>query len=303
MPPRGGFFPLSTTNPNEGEESLERYIKKYWPIFVLPTMLAFLIGFLIPFIMGLYLSFCDFTTISDAQWVGFTNYIKAFADTASDFGHSLWFTALFALLSTIVINFFGMLIALLLVRGIRGTNLFRTVFFMPNLIGGIVLGWLWQVLLNGVLAKYGVTLVTNEWYGFWGLMILMLWQQAGYMMIIYISGLQSIPVELTEAAAIDGASPWQTLIRVKLPMLMPSITICTFLTLTNGFKLFDQNLALTNGMPSNKSQLLALNIFNTFYGRNGWAGAGQAKAVVFCVIVVTIALVQLRLTHTKEVQQ
>ncbi|MDD3337014.1 MAG: sugar ABC transporter permease [Eubacteriales bacterium] len=282
---------------------MERYIKKYWPIFVLPTMLAFLIGFLIPFIMGLYLSFCDFTTISDAQWVGFTNYIKAFADTASDFGHSLWFTALFALLSTIVINFFGMLIALLLVRGIRGTNLFRTVFFMPNLIGGIVLGWLWQVLLNGVLAKYGVTLVTNEWYGFWGLMILMLWQQAGYMMIIYISGLQSIPVELTEAAAIDGASPWQTLIRVKLPMLMPSITICTFLTLTNGFKLFDQNLALTNGMPSNKSQLLALNIFNTFYGRNGWAGAGQAKAVVFCVIVVTIALVQLRLTHTKEVQQ
>ena len=282
---------------------MERYIKKYWPIFVLPTMLAFLIGFLIPFVMGLYLSFCDFTTISNSTFVGFENYIKAFGDATGEFVHSLWFTALFAALSSVLINVFGLLIAVLLVRGFRGTNLFRTVFFMPNLIGGIVLGWLWQVLLNGVLAQYNVTLVTNEWYGFWGLMILMLWQQAGYMMIIYISGLQSIPGELTEAAAIDGATAWQTFTRVKLPMLMPSITICTFLTLTNGFKLFDQNLALTNGMPSNRSQLLALNIYSTFYGRNGWAGPGQAKAVVFCIIVVAIALVQLRLTHTREVQQ
>ena len=174
---------------------------------------------------------------------------------------------------------------------------------MPNLIGGIVLGWLWQVILNGVLANYGVTIVTNEWYGFWGLMTVMCWQQAGYMMIIYISGLQAIPGELSEAAAIDGASGWQTLTRVKLPMLMPSVTICTFLTLTNGFKLFDQNLALTNGMPSNRSQMLALNIFDTFYGRTGWAGAGQAKAVVFCLLVVGIAMLQLRLTRTKEVQQ
>ncbi|HIU19549.1 MAG TPA: sugar ABC transporter permease [Candidatus Limiplasma stercoravium] len=282
---------------------MQRYIKSYWPVFVLPTMLAFAIGFLIPFVMGLYLSFCDFTTISNATFVGFANYVKAFADATSDFGHALWFTALFAAISTVLINLFGLAIALLLVRGFRGTNLFRTVFFMPNLIGGIVLGWLWQVILNGVLANYGVTLVTNEWYGFWGLMIVMLWQQAGYMMIIYISGLQSIPEELTEAAAIDGATGWQTLTRVKLPMIMPSITICTFLTLTNGFKLFDQNLALTNGMPSNRSQLLALNIYHTFYGRTGWAGAGQAKAVVFCLIVVGIALLQLRLTRSKEVQQ
>ncbi len=282
---------------------MEHYIKRYWPVFILPTMVAFAIGFLVPFVMGLYLSFCDFTTISNAAFVGFANYVKAFADSSGEFVHALWYTALFAGLSTVLINLFGLTVALLLVRGIPGTNLFRTVFFMPNLIGGIVLGWLWQVIINGVLARYGVTVVTNEWYGFWGLMTVMLWQQAGYMMIIYISGLQSIPAELTEAASIDGASAWQTLTRVKLPMLMPSITICTFLTLTNGFKLFDQNLALTNGMPSNRSQLLALNIYSTFYGRTGWAGAGQAKAVVFCLIVVGIAFLQLRLTRAREVQQ
>lgn len=282
---------------------MERYIKRYWPVFVLPTMLAFAIGFLIPFLMGLYLSFCEFTTLSNAAFVGLQNYVRAFSDAAGDFSHALWFTALFAALSTVLINLAGLTVALLLVRGFRGTDVFRTVFFMPNLIGGIVLGWLWQVILNGILARWGVTIVTNEWYGFWGMLTIMLWQQAGYMMIIYISGLTSIPAELMEAAGIDGATPWQTLTRVKLPMLMPSITICTFLTLTNGFKLFDQNLALTNGMPSNRSQLLALNIYATFYGRTGWAGAGQAKAVVFCVIVVGIALLQLRLTRTKEVQQ
>lgn len=282
---------------------MERYVRRYWPVFVLPTMLAFLIGFLIPFVSGLYLSFCSFTTVSNATFVGIQNYVMAFSDSTGEFVHSLWYTALFALVSTVLINVLGLLVAVMLVKGFKGTNLFRTVFFMPNLIGGIVLGWLWQVLLNGVLARYGVTLVTNEWYGFWGLMILMLWQQTGYMMIIYISGLQSIPGELSEAASIDGAGAWQTFFRVKLPMLMPSVTICTFLTLTNGFKLFDQNLALTNGMPSNRSQLLALNIYSTFYGRSGWEGAGQAKAVVFCAIVVAIAVIQLRLTRSREVQQ
>ncbi|MDD3335986.1 MAG: sugar ABC transporter permease [Eubacteriales bacterium] len=282
---------------------MERYIKGYWPIFLLPTLIPFLMAFVVPFAMGLYLSLCDFTTVSNAVFVGFGNYIKAFSEGAAGFVHALWFTGLFALLSTVLINLLGLTLALLLVRGFRGTSLFRTVFFMPNLIGGIVLGWLWQVLLNGLLAKAGLTLVSNEWYGFWGLLAVMLWQQAGYMMIIYISGLQSIPDELMEAASMDGAGRWQTLIRIKLPMLMPSVTICTFLSLTNGFKLFDQNLALTNGMPGNRSQLLALNIYQTFYGRIGWEGAGQAKAVVFCAIVVAIALLQLRLTHEREVQQ
>ncbi|MDD6144346.1 MAG: sugar ABC transporter permease [bacterium] len=281
---------------------MERYLTRWWPLFLIPTCAAFLIGFLIPFALGLYLSFCDFTTLSNAVFTGLDNYVKAFSDASGEFVHALWYTALFAVGSTALINVLALCVALLLTRGFAGTSAFRTVFFLPNLIGGIVLGWLWQVLLNGLLAPYGATLVSSEWYGFWGLMAVVTWQQLGYMMIIYISGLTAIPDELMEAAAIDGATARQTFFHVKLPMLMPSVTICTFLTLTNGFKLFDQNLALTNGMPSNRSQLLALNIYSTFYGRSGWAGAGQAKAVIFCVIVVAIALLQLRLTRPREVQ-
>ena len=276
-------------------------MKKYFPIFVLPTMLAFLIGFLIPFIMGLYLSFCEFNTVNDAVFTGLANYTRVFSDPS--FLHALWYTALFALVNVILINVLGFMLALLLVRGMRGTNLFRTVFFMPNLIGGIVLGYIWQILLNGILERFGLTLTFSERYGFWGLTVLMCWQQAGYMMIIYIAGLTSIPDDLIEAAGIDGANATQTLFRVKIPMVMPSFTICTFLTLTNSFKLFDQNLSLTNGAPSQNSELLALNIFNTFYGRVGWEGVGQAKAVLFFIIVVIIALFQLRLTRDREVQQ
>ncbi len=279
---------------------MEKSIKRWWPVFILPTALAFLIGFLIPFGMGLYLSFCDFTTLSDAVFVGFRNYVKAFSDASGDFVHALWYTALFAAVSTAIVNVLALAAAIMLTRGFRGTDVFRTVFFLPNLIGGIVLGWLWQVLLNGLLARRGATLVTSEWYGFWGLMAVVCWQQLGYMMIIYISGLTTMPDDVLEAAAIDGASSSQTLWHVKLPMLMPSVTICTFLTLVNGFKLFDQNLALTNGMPGNRSQLLALNLYSTLSGRTGWEGAGQAKAVVFCAIVVGIALVQLRLTRSRE---
>ena len=282
---------------------MEKSMRKYWPIFVLPTMLAFLIGFLIPFIMGIYLSFCNFTTVTDAQFVGLANYIKIFTDPSSNFLHSLWLTSLFTVVNVILINVFGFVLALLLVRGFKGTNLFRTVFFMPNLIGGIVLGWIWNLLLTGILAKFGRTLVYSETYGFWGLTVLMLWQQAGYMMIIYIAGLQSIPDDLIEAASIDGATSLQTLFKIKIPMVMPSITICTFLTLTNSFKLFDQNLALLSAESSGKLKLLALDIYETFYGRSGWEGAGQAKALVFTIIVALIAMVQMRLTNRKEVQQ
>ena len=282
---------------------MEKSMRKYWPIFVLPTMLAFLIGFLIPFIMGIYLSFCNFTTVTDAQFMGLANYIKIFTDSTSNFLHSLWLTSLFTVVNVVLINVFGFVLALLLVRGFRGTNLFRTVFFMPNLIGGIVLGWIWNLLLTGILAKFGRTLVYSETYGFWGLTVLMLWQQAGYMMIIYIAGLQSIPDDLIEAASIDGATSLQTLFKIKIPMVMPSITICTFLTLTNSFKLFDQNLALLSAESSGRLKLLALDIYETFYGRSGWEGAGQAKALVFTIIVALIAMVQMRLTNRKEVQQ
>lgn len=280
---------------------MQKSIKKYFPIFALPTFIAFTIGFIVPFLMGIYLSFCKFTTVTDAKFVGFSNYTKIFTDAT--FLHALWYTALFTIVSVVLINVLAFVIAMLLTKGIRGTNIFRTVFFMPNLIGGIVLGYIWQLILNGILAKFGRTLVYSSTYGFWGLVILMCWQQVGYMMIIYIAGIQNIPGELIEAAKIDGATSKQILRHVTIPMVMPSITVCTFLTLTNGFKLFDQNLALTNGAPSDMSQMLALNIYDTFYGRTGWEGVGQAKAVVFFILVAVIAMIQNYLTRRKEVQQ
>lgn len=276
-------------------------MKKYGIIFVGPTLIAFTIGFIVPFILGIYLSFCEFTTVVDAKFVGIKNYLKIWGDAS--FVHSLWYTALFTVVSVILINVLGFAIALLLTKKIKGTNLFRTVFFMPNLIGGIILGYIWNLLLNGILLHFNRTLTFSGWYGFWGLIVLMCWQQIGYMMIIYISGINNIPGELMEAAKIDGATAPQVLRYVTIPMVMPSITICTFLTLTNGFKLFDQNLALTAGEPSKMSEMLALNIYNTFYTRNGWEGVGQAKAVVFFILVACLAVAQQKITSSKEVQQ
>lgn len=280
---------------------MQKSIKRYLPIFVLPTLIAFTIGFIVPFGMGLWLSFCEFTTVTDAKFVGFSNYIKALQDTV--FLHSFWYTALFAVVSLIVINVFAFLLALALTQSMRGTNIFRTVFFMPNLIGGIVLGYIWQLIFNGILAPFGKALALNEWYGFVGLVILVAWQQIGYMMIIYIAGLQSIPGYVMEAASIDGAGSVYRLFIITIPMMMPSITICTFLSITNGFKLFDQNLSLTAGEPSKMSEMMALNIYNTFFGRTGWEGVGQAKAVLFFILVVGIGLIQLKITRSKEVQQ
>ncbi|MCI5620998.1 MAG: sugar ABC transporter permease [Lachnospiraceae bacterium] len=280
---------------------MEKAIKRYFPIFALPTLLAFTLGFIVPFIMGIYLSFCEFTTVTDATFVGIKNYIRVFTDPT--FIHALWYTVLFTIVSVLTINVFAFIIAMFLTKGIKGTNFFRTIFFMPNLIGGIVLGYIWQILLNGILANFGRTLTYSSSYGFWGLIILMNWQQVGYMMVIYIAGIQNIPGELIEAAKIDGANNAQLLRHVTIPMVMPSITICSFLTLTNSFKLFDQNMALTGGEPSNTSQMLALNIFDTFYGRSGWEGVGQAKAVIFFIMVAVIAISQNILTRQKEVQQ
>ena len=283
---------------------MQRTLRKFFPLFVLPTLIAFVIVFLIPFLMGIYLSFTEFTTVTNSHWVGLKNYITAFTAN-KEFVNALWFTVKFAVVSVVTINVLGFAMASLLTRGIRGTNLFRTVLFMPNLIGGIVLGWIWQMIFNGILYHYEMTLTFNASFGFWGLVILMNWQMIGYMMIIYIAGIQSIPTELYDAAAVDGANGWQRLTNVTLPMCMPSITICTVLTLTNSFKLFDQNLALTGGEPMHNSELLAYNIYYTFYSRSGpqWKGIGQAKAVIFCVIVVAISFIQLRATRKKEVQQ
>ncbi len=281
-----------------------RSIRKWWPVFVLPVLIAFVIGFIVPFCEGLYLSFCQFTTINKATFNGVENYIRAIRD--AQFWDSMAFTCSFTLVSTVLINVLAFTIALALTGRVRGRNLFRSVFFMPNLIGGIVLGYIWNILINCVLSLAGEPLIAlNTQAGYWGLIILMCWQQIGYMMIIYIAGLQSIPSDYLEAATIDGASAWRTLFKIKIPNVMPSITICLFLTLTNAFKLFDQNLALTGGDPNHTTEMLALNIYNNFYARSGavWKGIGQAKAVIFCIIVIAISLIQLRATRSKEVQQ
>lgn len=280
---------------------MEKNIKRYFPIFVLPTFISFTVVFLIPFILGIYLSFTEFTTVESAEWVGVVNYVKAFTQD-ENFINALWFTIKFTVVSVITINFCAFFLALLLTKSLKGTTFFRTVFFMPNLIGGIVLGYIWNLLINAILGVFGLDITYDADFGFWGLVFLMNWQLIGYMMVIYIAGLQNIPKELNEAASIDGASSLSILKNITIPMVMPSVTICLFLTLTNSFKLFDQNLALTGGAPARETAMLALDIYNTFYGRIGWQGVGQAKAVVFFLIVAIIAFIQLKITGRKEVE-
>ena len=302
---------MSKPKKKTGMSSLERTTRRWWPLFLGPVTAAFIIGFVWPFIQGIYLSFCKFKTTSDAQFIGLGNYVNAFQDAS--FRHAFWFTALFAIVSLVIINVLAFLIAYLLTQGIRGSNLFRTVFFAPNLIGGIVLGYIWSMIFDGILSRFGTSILLNTRLGFWGLIILVCWQQIGYMMIIYIAGLQNVPGDMLEAAKIDGASKLQTLFKVTIPNVMPSITICMFLSLTNGFKLFDQNLALTAGQPIaiqaggvsvKTTEMLALNIYNTFYNSNAAAqGTAQAKAVVFFVRGAALGLMQLAFTRSKEVQQ
>lgn len=289
-------------------------IGRYFPIFVLPTLVAFSMFFLIPFLMGIGLSFFKFTTVADMwqsseNFVGIKNYVTAFT-TDNDFINALGFSSMFTLVSIVTVNVFAFILALLLTKEIKGVSVFRSVFFMPNLIGGIVLGYIWKLLINAVLAKLnsmglteGSNITSNAAYGFFGLTVLTNWQLIGYMMIIYIAGLQNIPSDLIEAAQIDGASPLRVLFTIKIPMVMPSITICMFLTLANTFKMFDQNLSLTGGGPEKQTQMLALDIFKTFFDRDGWQGVGQAKAVVFFIIVALIAFIQLKITNKKEVEQ
>ncbi len=279
---------------------MHKTLKRYFPVFVLPTLVAFVVSFLVPFLMGIYLSFTRFTTVSNAVFVGLANY-KEILFSNDNFLHALWFTIRFTVVSTLSVNILAFALALLLTKGIPGTHFFRTLFFMPNLIGGIVLGYIWQLIINGLLAGMGVDITYSATYGFWGLVLLTNWQLIGYMMIIYIAGLQNIPKEMREVAAIDGASYWQSLRHITLPLVMPSITICFFLTLTNSFKLFDQNYALTGGAPGRETSMLALDIFQTFYGSVGSEGVGQAKAVIFFLLVAVMAGVQLYFTRKREV--
>ena len=280
---------------------MQETLKKYFPIFVLPTLLAFGIAFFVPFLVGTALSFTSFTTITDATWVGLDNYARVFSEREG-FVSALLFTVAVAVVSIITVNIIAFAVAWTLTRKLRGTNFFRTVFFMPNLIGGIVLGYTWQSMINAVLANYETTISADWRFGYAGLIILMNWQLIGYMMIIYIAGLQNVPPELIEAAELDGVSKWQQLWHVTIPLMMPSITICLFLTLSNTFKVYDQNLALTDGAPGGSTEMVALNIVKTMFNRVGAEGVGQAKAVIFVVVVVAIAMFQLRATRSREVE-
>ena len=255
---------------------MQASLKKYFPIFVLPTLIAFSIAFVVPFIIGFLLSFTEFTTVTDAEFNGVQNYVDAFSKREG-FVSSFGFTALVVVVSVITVNVFAFSIAWILTRKLRGTNFFRTVFFMPNLIAD------WK-------------------FGYVGLIVLINWQLVGYMMIIYIAGLQNVPPELIEAAELDGATKWGVLRHVTIPMVMPSITICLFLTFANTFKMFDQNLALTNGSPRHRTEMVALNIVDTMFNRTGVEGVGQAKAVIFVVVVIVFALFQLRATRSREVE-
>ena len=298
-------------NRRRPQNVLQRPMVRWSWFFLLPMVSAFAIGFVWPFLQGIYLSFCEFRLISDAKWVGLKNYISVFQDT--NFMRSFGYTAVFAVVSLAIINVLAFMVAYVLTLEIKGSNIFRTVFFMPNLIGGIVLGYIWSMIFDGILSQFDTSILQESTWGFWGLIILLCWQQIGYMMIIYIAGLQSVPGDMLEAAKIDGASGAQTLFRVIIPNVMPSITICTFLSLTNGFKLFDQNLALTGGQPFiiqpdgsaiKTTEMLALNIYSTFYGQGASApGYAQAKAVIFFILVAALGLLQLSFTRKREVQQ
>jgi raffinose/stachyose/melibiose transport system permease protein len=274
--------------------------KAYYAFFTLPTLVAFAIAFFIPFLLGIYLSFTRFSTVTNSEWVGLSNYIRAFTEN-KDFFNAMVFTGKFTLVSVVLINVFAFSLALLLTRKIAGTNIFRTVFFMPNLIGGIVLGYIWLLIINGFLLRFNVDITFSAKYGFWGLVLVTNWQMVGYMMVIYIASIQAISPEVVEAAQIDGANAWQILFNITVPLVTPAFTICTFLTLANSFKLFDQNLALTRGAPGKATAMMALDIYNTFYGTTGYEGVGQAKAVVFFLLVGAIVLIQLRLSRSREV--
>ena len=213
---------------------IRRPLRRWFPLFMGPVVCAFIIGFVYPFCKGVYLSFCKFKTTSDAEFIGLGNYVKALQDAS--FMHSFWYTGLFALVSLVFINVLAFAAAYALTQGIKGSSLFRTVFFMPNLIGGIVLGYVWSMIFDGILTRYNTSILLETKYGFWGLVILMCWQQIGYMMIIYIAGLQAVPDDMLEAAKIDGASRWQKITHVTLPSLKSTIIILVLMSLSGIFR-------------------------------------------------------------------
>ncbi|MBU5294610.1 sugar ABC transporter permease [Anaerosalibacter bizertensis] len=280
----------------------------FW-IFVGPVLLAFIIVVIVPMITGIYYSFTDWNGIgNDANWVGLKNYTKIFTED-KDFLNAFLFTAKFALVSLITINVIGFGLALLMTKGLKLTNFFRSIFFMPNMIGGLILGFVWQFIFTKGFDSLGKLLnwsflrgwLADPTTGFWGLVILMSWQMSGYMMVIYIAAIENIPESSLEAAKIDGANAWQRLRYIIMPLVAPAFTVGLFLTLSNSFKLYDQNLSLTAGGPHNSTQMLAMNIYNTAFKFNK-LGLAQAKAVIFLITVAVITLTQIYYSKRREVE-
>ena len=276
----------------------------FW-LFILPALFALV---LVPAVKGFYYSFTDWNGIGkNAVFVGISNYGKLLSD--SRFWNSFLFTFVFALCSVICINAVGFGLAVLVTNKIKGANLARTVFFMPNLIGGILLGFTWQFIFVSIFEAIGKNTgmtwlqgwLSDQKTGFIGMLIVLTWQLAGYMMIIYIAQLESIPESYLEAAKIDGATAFQTFLKIKLPLVAPAFTIGLFLSISDSFKMFDQNLSLTAGGPANSTEMIALNIYNTAF-KESKLGQAQAKAVVFLIVVVVISVTQLILSKRKEVE-
>lgn len=280
---------------------MAKYYKRWFPLFLFPILLCFCIFFLAPFFMGFIFSFTDYRTIQDWHFTGIANYITAFS-SGTNYWHALGMTVAFVCVTMILINVVAYIFALLLTKGLKLSALFRSVFFMPNLVGGIVLGYIWSLLINGVLLLFDTNITASVSYGFWGLVLLTSWQQIGYMMVIYIAAITAVPQEVIESAEIDGASRFTTVTRIVIPMTMPAVTICTFMTLTNGFKLFDQNLAL-NGVTAPQNMLLALDIYTTMFNNpTGNMGPGQAKSVIFFIMVACLSFIQVYASKKGETE-
>ena len=279
----------------------------FW-LFIFPSLFAFVLVVLIPAVKGFYYSFTNWNGIGkNAAFVGFSNYIGLLKDT--NFWNSFWFTFVFAICAVVCINVVGFGLAVLVTSRIKGSNLARTVFFMPNLIGGILLGFTWQFIFVSIFDALGKVTgftwlqgwLSDQKTGFIGMLIVLTWQLAGYMMFIYIAQLESIPNSYVEAAKIDGATSFQTFMKIKLPLVAPAFTIGLFLSISDSFKMFDQNLALTAGGPGSSTEMIALNIYNTAF-KESKLGVAQSKAVVFLIVVVAISLTQLYISKRKEVE-
>ncbi|WP_079527373.1 carbohydrate ABC transporter permease [Halobacillus hunanensis] len=278
----------------------------FW-LFLTPVILGLGLVVVVPFIYGFIFSFTDWNGITATKFVGLQHYINLFQE--DEFMASIWFTVKFAIITVILLNIMGLGLALLVTRNIKTNNLLRTVFFMPNLIGGLILGFIWQFIFVSVFEDIGMLLGVESltgWLsttstGFWGLVILTAWQMAGYIMIIYIAYLENIPKDLIEAAKIDGANGFQRFKNITFPLVAPAFTVSMFLTLSMAFKIYDQNLSLTNGGPFNSTQMVAMEIVRTAFSDQQMAFA-QAKAVIFFFIVAVIALTQVYYNKKREVE-